>query len=253
MPLPGRAGILRGTNWRGAGVIAAIVFDKDGTLFDFEATWALWTAGLLAELSDGEAAVAAQLAEAVGFDLLSCSFHAHSPVIAATPVEIAAAMLPHLPAWSADALVDRMNARAADARQAEVVPLRPLLEQLRAGGLLLGLVTNDGEVPARAHLSAAGITDLFDFVAGSDSGHGAKPAPGQLLAFARSTGVAPGATVMVGDSLHDLHAGRAAGMRAVGVLTGLAAQRDLAPHADAVLPDIGALPGWLATLPQRQG
>jgi phosphoglycolate phosphatase len=234
-------------------VIAAIVFDKDGTLFDFEATWAGWTAGLLAELSEGEGALAGRLAGAIGFDLPTRRFHPESPVIAATPVEIAAAMLPHLPRWGAGALVDRMNARAADARQAEVVPLRPLLVHLRAGGLRLGLVTNDGEAPARAHLAGAGISDLFDFVAGSDSGHGAKPAPGQLLAFARATGVAPGATVMVGDSLHDLHAGRAAGMRAVGVLTGLAAHHDLAPHADAVLPDIGALPGWLATLPQRQG
>ncbi len=35
-------------------------------------------------------------------------------------------------------------------------------------------------------------------------------------------------------------------MRVVGVLTGIASHEDLAPHADVVLPDIGALPGWLA-------
>jgi phosphoglycolate phosphatase len=34
-------------------------------------------------------------------------------------------------------------------------------------------------------------------------------------------------------------------MIAVGVLTGLAARADLAPHADVVLDGIGALPGWL--------
>jgi phosphoglycolate phosphatase len=50
---------------------------------------------------------------------------------------------------------------------------------------------------------------------------------------------------MVGDSLHDLRAARAAGMRAVAVLTGPARAADLAPWADAVLPDIGALAGWL--------
>ena len=46
----------------------------------------------------------------------------------------------------------------------------------------------------------------------------------------------------------DLVAGRAAGMVTVAVLTGLAPVDDLAPLADAVLPDIGALPGWLATM-----
>jgi phosphoglycolate phosphatase len=34
-------------------------------------------------------------------------------------------------------------------------------------------------------------------------------------------------------------------MQVVGVLTGPAEANDLAPHADAVLPDIGHLPAWL--------
>ena len=37
----------------------------------------------------------------------------------------------------------------------------------------------------------------------------------------------------------------AAGMVTVAVLTGYAAAATLAPHADAVLPDIGHLPSWL--------
>jgi phosphoglycolate phosphatase len=50
---------------------------------------------------------------------------------------------------------------------------------------------------------------------------------------------------MVGDSTHDLIAGRAAGMGTVAVLTGMASTSDLAPFADLVLPDIGHLPAWL--------
>ena len=50
---------------------------------------------------------------------------------------------------------------------------------------------------------------------------------------------------MVGDSTHDLHSGRDAGMLTVAVLTGVAREDELAPHADIVLPDIGHLPGWL--------
>jgi phosphoglycolate phosphatase len=53
---------------------------------------------------------------------------------------------------------------------------------------------------------------------------------------------------MVGDSTHDLQAGRAAGMRCVGVLTGMAPRDVLAPHADVVLENIGALPDWLAAI-----
>jgi len=50
---------------------------------------------------------------------------------------------------------------------------------------------------------------------------------------------------MVGDSTHDMAAGRAAGFTCVAVLTGVADAVDLAPHADAVLPDIAALGAWL--------
>ena len=67
-------------------------------------------------------------------------------------------------------------------------------------------------------------------------------------AFARQLGLDPARVVMVGDSLHDLQAGRAAGMRTVAVLTGMAGTADLAPHADVVLPDIGHLAGWIDTL-----
>ena len=49
----------------------------------------------------------------------------------------------------------------------------------------------------------------------------------------------------IAGSAPDLIAGRAAGMVTVGVLTGPARADALAPHADAVLADIGHLPDWL--------
>ena len=123
-----------------------------------------------------------------------------------------------------------------------------VLTALRGRGLRLGLATNDAEAPARAHLAAHGVAHLFDSISGFDSGHGAKPGPGMLLAFAAHCGLAPARVVMVGDSRHDLMAGRAAGMRTVAVLTGIAGADQLAPLADAVLPDIAALGGWIDSL-----
>ena len=95
------------------------------------------------------------------------------------------------------------------------------------------------------HLGDAGILDEMAFVAGYDSGFGAKPAPDPLLAFCAATGLAPADCAMIGDSTHDLAAGRAAGMTCIGVLTGPASRATLAPHSDAVLDSIADLPGWL--------
>jgi phosphoglycolate phosphatase len=227
--------------------IKGLIFDKDGTLFDFRVSWGAWAAGFLTRTAR-DPDHARLLGEAIGFDPATVSFRPDSPVIAATAADIAAALVPHLPGTTVAELTDRIDASAAMAPMSEAVPLRPLLAGLRASGLRLGLATNDSEAPARQHLSAHGITDCFDFIAGYDSGHGAKPGPGMCLAFAEKVGLPPARIAMVGDSRHDLVAGRAAGMRTVAVLTGVAGADELTPLADVILPDIGGLPGWIAGL-----
>jgi phosphoglycolate phosphatase len=225
--------------------IAGIIFDKDGTLFDFEATWSVWAFDLLTDLAAGDAALLLSLAEVFRFDPEARKFAPDSPAISETTQILAERLLPLLPDWRRDGLVAHMKQMAAGAAVVEPIPLAPLIAELKGRGLRLGVATNDNEAPARQHLSGAGVEHQFDFIAGYDSGHGGKPAPGQMLAFLSATGLAPHEVVMVGDSLHDLHAGRAAGLHTVGVLTGPARAEDLAPHADAVLPDIGHLPLWL--------
>ncbi|MEZ5716329.1 MAG: HAD family hydrolase [Paracoccaceae bacterium] len=222
-----------------------LIFDKDGTLFDFAATWEAWAVAFLTRIAEGDRARAAELGWTVGFDLENQSFTRDSLIIAHTVSEIVDALMTALPDHDRTALYDMLNEEAARAPQAEAVPLMPLLTRLRGAGLRLGLATNDAEMPARAHLDAAGVTGQFDFIAGFDSGWGGKPAPGQLLAFLDATGLAPDRVAMVGDNGHDLEAGRRAGMRTIGVLTGLAERADLQHLADVILPDIGHIPALI--------
>lgn len=228
----------------GRAMIDGIIFDKDGTLFDFRRSWGAWAQALLDELARSTEQRAA-LGRAIGFDPETGQFAPDSTVIAGTPDQIADDLMPCFPGADAGAMLTRINRLAAAAPMVPAVDLRAVLGALRDRGLTLGLVTNDAEAPAHAHLAAAGISDLFTFVAGFDSGHGAKPAPGPLLAFCRHTGLSPARVAMVGDSRHDLEAGHAAGMHRIAVLTGIASADDLAPHADAVLPDIGGIGGWI--------
>lgn len=225
--------------------ISAILFDKDGTLFDFQATWGPWALAVLQALCKGDDALFSEIARALAFDAEECRFAPESPVIAGTTGEVIDLILAYLPDTSPEELRAFMDAEAARARLVPVTTLDPLLCALRRRARFLGVMTNDSESTAHAHLSEQNVTHHFDFIAGFDSGYGQKPDPDPLLAFARSVELPPAAVAMVGDSTHDLIAARAAGMHAIAVLTGVATAEDLAPYADVVLPDISALPQWI--------
>ncbi|WP_264212863.1 HAD family hydrolase [Leisingera thetidis] len=225
--------------------VDAFLFDKDGTLFNFAATWNGWAADLLETLSRGDRTVKQAMAEAISYDLERQAFNPDSLVIASSNDEVAEALAPYVADMSLGELTAYLAESAADAELAPAVPLAEFLDGLLARGKVLGVMTNDAESSARIQLQRAGVLDRFAFVAGCDSGHGSKPDPDPLLAFCKAAGVAPEHTAMVGDSLHDLEAGAAAGMRRIGVLTGMALREELAPHADIVLPDIGHIAAWI--------
>lgn len=225
--------------------VQALLFDKDGTLFDFDATWSNWTIGVIEHFSDGDRAHAQRIADAIDFDLAARAYRPSSPIIAGTNRQAAELIAAVVPDWDVDKIETYLSISAGKAPLAPVVPLKPLMMAFRQSGLKLGVMTNDTEHSARSQLTSAGVFEAFDFVVGHDSGFGSKPDPDPLLAFASQIQIEPQQVVMVGDSTHDLIAGRRAGMRTVGVLTGPACEADLREFADVVLPDIGHLHDWL--------
>ncbi len=227
-------------------MIRAVIFDKDGTLFDFHASWGAWTRSVIGALTNTPAP-AQVLAARLGFDLATGQFAPDSIVIAHTTFEIAEDIALALDHPDLPALTRQLEALALASPMVPAVDLPLVIGGLRGMGLKIGLATNDTEGPARRHLEMGGVLDLFDFVAGCDSGWGGKPAPGQLLAFAAACGLEPAQIAMVGDSVHDMEAGRQAGMACVAVLTGIADRAALRPHCDVVLPDISGLATWVAT------
>jgi len=225
--------------------IAGILFDKDGTLFDFQKTWGKWAKVFLSEISNNNIEEAIKLGNHIGYNYRTEEFLSDSVVIAGTPKEIATKIISFLPKWNIIELINYINEVAKSAEIMAAVPLKPLLIELRAKGLKLGVATNDGSLPAIAHLKSAEIFDFFDFVVGSDSGYGFKPNSGMQKEFCRRFKLKAETVLMVGDSTHDLIAGRSANMICVGVLTGVAQKSELNSYADVVLNDIGEIPKFL--------
>lgn len=88
-----------------------------------------------------------------------------------------------------------------------------LLRELKARGLQIGIVSrNSLKSIARAFENFSDCRmDTFDVIISRDSPAAVKPSPEGVLLAARELGLPPERTIMVGDYVFDLRAGRAAG------------------------------------------
>jgi phosphoglycolate phosphatase len=227
--------------------IRGILFDKDGTLIDYARTWVPIHREVAAYAAGGDAALAADLLRRFGQDPVTDEVTPGSVLAAGSIYDIAEAFASYLgPRTPPDlaAGIDRVYSRGG-AAHAELIPgVRETLHVLKRRGLRLGVATNDSENGLAASLDRPGIMELFDFTAGCDSGHGAKPGPGMALAFCNAVGISPEEAAMVGDAVHDLAMGRAAGFDLnIGVLSGTSGREDLEDFADLVLDSVNDLPG----------
>lgn len=238
--------------------LKAILFDKDGTLIDFDATWGPAAYEVMTALSGGDRGALERVMRVSRYVEAERRFLPSSPLVGGSSAEYGPLWAEALGRPAGPALYDEMDELF---RRWGLVTLTPihgpadLLRSLAARGLALGIATNDAEASARSQAQALGLADLLAFVAGYDSGFGSKPGPGMVSAFVDQLGLHPHEVALVGDSVHDLVAARAAGVVAVAVLTGPsreAARPEIEPHADHVIGSIADLPALLDRLASGQ-
>ena len=228
----------------------AILFDKDGTLLDFERTWTPLLRRIALDAARGDAARAAELLEAGGFDPEVGRFRSGSAVAAGTSEIIVRLWHPRLHGAAFSAKVEKMDRLFTAHGGAHSVPIDgadAALDLLAARGFVMGVATNDAASAAVASLTATGMIRNLPHVFGYDSVVHPKPAPDIVHAFAAATGAPLSEIAVIGDNPHDLEMALAAGAgAAIGVLSGNAGREELAPLADAVLDSVRDLPAWLA-------
>ena len=116
------------------------------------------------------------------------------------------------------------------------------LTALRAYGANLACITNKPYRPAIDLLAHLALLDAFDLVLGGDSLPRRKPDPMPLLHACLELGVAVEQSVFAGDSINDVQAARAAGMRVACVSYGYNHGRDISEAApDAVVDSLDQL------------
>lgn len=235
--------------------IKGILFDKDGTLLDYVATWMPLNHKAALAAAGGDQGLADQLLAATGYDAAADRVLSGSALAASTNREIAACWATLMPGRDPDDLTRLLEGIFTQGGRHSATPvaeLAPLLTRLKARGFSLGVATSDSEAGAHATLAHFGVVEQLDFLAGYDSGFTPKPSPNLVAGFCSATGLAAVEVCVVGDNLHDLEMGRAAGAGlVVGVLTGTSEHGDLAPLADRVLDSIVGLEALLDEIAAR--
>lgn len=229
--------------------IDLVVFDKDGTLLDFEAMWGGWAAELGRRLEAAtKRPVAGDVFAAIGFDPVSEHVRPGSPLAIATMGQLEEVVAAVIRRWCPNVAAARRAVETAwfepdpVATAVPTADLGGLFEALVGDGRRIAVATTDDRAPTEATLRALDLRRFVSALACGDDGVGVKPDPAMVLAICRALGTEPARTAVVGDTPADLAMGRSAGLgRVVGVLTGVGSREDLEPLADALLESVGEL------------
>lgn len=229
--------------------IKGILFDKDGTLVDFQKTWFAIGDLMALRAAEGDRHRADTLMKLAGYDFDNHCFRADSVFAAGTNADIVALWYPDYDPVARQGMIEYFDTFTAEEGAAQSVALpgsRDALESLHRAGFRMGVATNDSTGGAEKTLLALGVAQMFDAAYGYDAVANPKPAPDAIQAFCDLTGLKPSEIAMVGDNRHDLEMARAGGAGlAVGVLSGTGTRETLLPLADVVLQSIADLPDYL--------
>lgn len=230
----------------------AIIFDKDGTLLDFDAYWVTVSekalSKLLSELGRTDIPLEELLA-ALGvrdgvtdFDSVLCkgTYEEMGGVVHEVLVRHGCT----LPRAETDRMVLEYYSafKEAGVFRPTCEGLKEALVALKARGIRLAVVTTDTVEVARYCLERLELLEFFDAVYGDDGKTPTKPDPYAAEALCADFGVKKERVVMVGDTMTDVRFARNAGILAVSVAKEPRHRAFLQPHADLVIREIAELP-----------
>ncbi len=119
--------------------------------------------------------------------------------------------------------------------------VRNVLEFLKDNGIKLAVCTNKMERLSNILLDKLNVLHMFDYLVGGDSLSKSKPDPFPLLNICEKLNTEISDSIMIGDSVTDLNAGKGAGMPVVLVSYGYTDNKDIYNEADLVINDFSQL------------
>ena len=237
----------------GAGIMKTkgVLFDKDGTLIDFDSFWTeiavhavdylLTNLHINPSLRGGALYAIGVRESGTDVDGVLCK---------GTYGDIAEVLQAYflkkgveIPLQSVyEATVDGFHKNADKGKIAPTCEnIRGVLSDLKEKGLKLGVMTSDDAHITETCLKGLQIEDLFDVIYTDDGTHPNKPDPFCIRAFCETFGLSKDEVVMVGDSLTDITFAHNGDIKAVAVAKTKENVDFLTGKAAIVVPDISYL------------
>ncbi|XP_028402692.1 uncharacterized protein LOC114525484 [Dendronephthya gigantea] len=228
---------------------ALIIFDKDGTLIDFNSTWMPWISALGRRLeSDCNFDVSSRLYDIMGYcrktETLSDSSLLAYASMDIIKEKIKSMLLENgVRNETVDSLLRNCWRECHVNNTCRPLPttnLPNLFGNLRKVGVKVAVCTSDSRASTESALQKLGVGELVDVIACSDDENmQPKPSPCGVLKICTDLGVDPGHTIVVGDTTTDMLMAKSASVGIiVGVLTGIGTKNELSFYADAILDNV---------------
>lgn len=236
----------------------AIIFDKDGTLIDFDAMWGSWTIYLAKELHQASGLdICEALCLAMGYDqtnkkVLANGMLASNPMSRLYNLTIEVMQSCGLEEQDAEKVVEEVWRIPDPVVLAKpFTDMRSLFSQLTEQGIKIAIATADDRAPTQAMVDAFDLGEYVSCMACADDGIPSKPAPDMVITLCEQLGIEPSSVMVVGDTTSDLKMARSAGAGlAIGVLSGVSSSRDLAEFADVLIESVDELNEYVLNFAQ---
>ena len=127
-------------------------------------------------------------------------------------------------------------------KQMDFTLQKTLFKTLKDRGYKIGIITSDNASSTSLFLSLMGLQPMVDFVASRDSHYRRKPHPQAFIEFCTKCNLKNGQVAMVGDTLTDMiFAKRAKAGYTIALLSGSNDGKRLSKLSDVLYPDISFL------------